>query len=276
MKDTNVHYYKIYCLNEWGTTGESYFDSNILNDRLLYLKDHPLETITGYFHYDYENERIIDSSIKFMPDINGAITIIEKPKANYPYVCGGDTAGDTYGDFFSCHVIDNTTGSVVALLHQNTDESEFARQCYCLGKYFNYALIGLETNYSTYPVKELQRLGYLNQYQRRIEDKNFVDLRDSYGFLTNKLTRPIILANLQDLVKETKAGFIYDRKTIDEMLTFIRNEKKNGRPEADIGTHDDRVLSLAICMYIREQQRMKPKKVRERQKRSKHKNLLGY
>ena len=38
------------------------------------------------------------------------------------------------------------------------------------------------------------------------------------------------------------------------MLTFVRNEK--GRPEAQLGAHDDLVMALAIAYYIRTQQEM--------------------
>lgn len=39
------------------------------------------------------------------------------------------------------------------------DEELFSRQIYCLGKYYGDVLVGSETNFSTYPVKELQRAG---------------------------------------------------------------------------------------------------------------------
>ena len=41
------------------------------------------------------------------------------------------------------------------------------------------------------------------------------------------------------------------------MLTFVRNE--NGRPEAQEGSHDDLIMSLAIAYYSRGQQSMKVK-----------------
>ena len=42
--------------------------------------------------------------------------------------------------------------------------------------------------------------------------------------------------------------------SLEEMLTFVRNEKL--RPEAEAGAHDDCVMALAIAWYIRPQQRM--------------------
>ena len=38
------------------------------------------------------------------------------------------------------------------------------------------------------------------------------------------------------------------------MLVFVKNEK--GRPEAQLGYHDDLVMCLAIAYYIRTQQDM--------------------
>ena len=40
------------------------------------------------------------------------------------------------------------------------DEDTYARQMYCLGRYYNDALLGIETNFSTYPVKLLALMGY--------------------------------------------------------------------------------------------------------------------
>ena len=74
------------------------------------------------------------------------------------------------------------------------------------------------------------------------------------------MTRPLILANLQQIVLE-ETDKLCDRDTLEEMLVFVRNEK--GRPEAQLGGHDDLVMGLAITYYIREQQIFKlyPKEV---------------
>ena len=49
-------------------------------------------------------------------------------------------------------------------------------------------------------------------------------------------------------------GLVNDRRTLEEMLTFVRDEHM--RPAAEPGAHDDCVLALAIAWYIRPQQRM--------------------
>ena len=50
------------------------------------------------------------------------------------------------------------------------------------------------------------------------------------------------------------AKLLHDEKTIQELLTFTRNQ--DGRAEAEHGAHDDLVMSLAIAWYVRPQQDM--------------------
>ena len=157
-------------------------------------------------------------------------------------------------DFFTAHVIDNITSKQVAKLRQEYDEVEYTRQIYCLAKYYNEALVGLEANFSTYPIKELDRLGYRKQYVREIEDEYTNRFEKRLGVRTTLKTRPVMLANLQEIVLE-HINNIVDKDTLREMLVFIKNE--NGRPEAQEGEHDDLVMGLAIAYYIREQQSFK-------------------
>ena len=166
---------------------------------------------------------------------------------------GGDTSGEG-SDFFTGFVIDNITSKQVVKLRQEYDEVEYTRQIYCLGKYYNDALVGLEANFSTYPIKELDRLGYKKQYVREIEDEYTNRHEKRLGVRTTSKTRPVMLANLQEIVLE-HINNIVDKDTLREMLVFIKNE--SGRSEAQEGEHDDLVMGLAIAYYIREQQSFK-------------------
>ena len=156
-------------------------------------------------------------------------------------------------DYFTGHVLDNTTGEQVAVIKQEYDEITYTRQMYCLGMYYNTALIGIEANYTTYPIQELERLKYPKQFVREREDTYTKKSVKAYGFKTTTITRPLILAELQTIVKEL-IELIVDIDTLTEMLVFIKNEK--GRPEAQQGYHDDLVMALAIAYYIRTQQDM--------------------
>jgi len=138
-------------------------------------------------------------------------------------------------------------------MHKKFDEDEYARQLYCLGKKYNDALLGVETNFSTYPIKTLDRLGYRNIYVREVEDEYTGRLQPRFGFRTDIRTRPVIIAGLIEALRE-RSFLLHDEKTIQELLTFTRNQ--DGRAEAEAGAHDDLVMSLAIAWYIRPQQNM--------------------
>ncbi|MBS6752747.1 MAG: DNA packaging protein [Firmicutes bacterium] len=206
----------------------------------------------------------------------GAITLYEMPEEGVPYVLGGDTAGEG-SDYFTAIVIDNVTGRIAAKLRQKYSEPEYVRQICALGRFYNDALVAIETNFSTYPVMKLQEMEYPNQYSREREDTYTRQMRKSYGFRTDRQSRPRAIANLVEVFSSHPEWFT-DRELLEEMLTFCYNE--DHRPEALAGKHDDLVMGAAITYAVRHQQRMtvlmEPEKPREklidqmkRQKRAK-------
>lgn len=182
----------------------------------------------------------------------GAITLYELPEEGAPYVLGGDTAGEG-SDWFTAIVINNVTGRIAARLRRQYSEPEYVRQAYALGKYYNDALVAIETNFSTYPVMKLQEMEYPNQYSREREDTYTRQMKKSYGFRTDKQSRPRAIANLVEVFSSHPEWFT-DRELLEEMLTFCYNE--DHRPEALAGKHDDLVMAAAIAYAVRHQQRM--------------------
>ncbi len=245
-KDTDPYYYDVYCLGMWGVLGKTVFDARKINERLQSI---PKPIKTGYFIYDYDGLQI--TNIRWVTDRDGFINIYQLPNtpAFTKYCIGGDTAGEG-SDYFTGHVLDARTGQQVATLRHQFDPDQYARQMYCLGKYYGNALIGIEANFDTYPIMELQRLGYTNQYVRTKMDEYTGKAEKRYGFKTTMLTRPAIISRLIQIVRE-ETDSIYDRETLEELLTIIRNEK--GRIEAPEGKHDDHMMGLAIAHHIREQ-----------------------
>jgi phage terminase large subunit len=121
---------------------------------------------------------------------------------------------------------------------------------YCLGKYYKDALIGIEANFDSYPIMELQRLGYPKQYAREAVDTYTGKTEKRFGFKTTRLTRPTVISRLIEIVRE-HCDTICDKETLEELLTIVRNEK--GRIEAPEGGHDDDMMGLAIAHHIRDQ-----------------------
>ena len=252
FREVDEYYYMVYCLGMWGITGKTVFDGKAVTARLLAVQELEaggrIPAKIGQFVYKDDGLRLTD--IRWVDDPKGAIRIYRDVIPGVPYVIGGDTAGDG-SDSFVGQVLDNRTGEQVCALRHTYDEDLYARQIYCLGLYYNTALIGVETNLSTYPVKELERLRYPKQYVRENEDTYTHELRRSFGFRTDTKTRPVIIAELIRAVRDD-VSIVADAATLEEMLTFVRNE--DYRPEAEEGCHDDCVMSLAIAHYIRPQQ----------------------
>lgn len=235
-------------------SGQCIFDQANIIRRIEELQSTAKKPMRGEFAYtirrDAYGEHIED--IGWVDNPNGAISIYSEPKRGYPYVIAGDTAGDG-SDYFIGQALDNTTGEQVAVLRHQYDEDRYAAQMYCLGKYYNNAMIGIEANFSTYPIKHLEKLGYTNQYMRESVDSITHKVNMKYGFKTTSLTRPLIISELVRIAREN-IELINDTATLKEMLTFVRNE--SGRAEAMQGKHDDTVLALAIAHHIRPQYSM--------------------
>ena len=96
----------------------------------------------------------------------------------------------------------------------------------------------------------MERLGYKRQYVREHIDKYTQKPTESYGFKTDGVSRPVIIAELVQHARD-HINAICDKNTLLEMLTFVRNEK--GRPEAASGAHDDCIMALGIALHAREQ-----------------------
>ncbi len=240
------------------STGTCPFDKGAIINRLETI---PKPLKVGYFKYNYDGMKI--TNIQWINDPNGSVKIYKIP--NVPkqtkYCIGGDTAGDG-SDYYTGHVLDAKTGDQVAVLKQQFDPDEYVKQMYCLGYYYlaqvvvdneiikEPALMAIEANFDSFPIKELTRLGYTNQYVREKVDTYTGQKEKRFGFKTTVLTRPTIISNLIEIVRE-HTDTINDEDTLQELLTIIRNEK--GRIEAPEGGHDDQMMGLAIAHEARTQ-----------------------
>lgn len=215
-------------------TGQGFFENDKILERLKHIEK-PIKQ--GYYDYDYDGLHI--SNIRWVDDPSGSIKIYKEPTNDFT-VLGGDTAGEG-SDYFTGHVLDRQGGQMAVLRHQ-MDEDLYAKQIYCLGVTYR-SLIALETNFSSFPNHELQRLNYQYLYVRTQYDV----MKDTYvkrfGFQTTSRSRPEILANLKQTFRED-LGLIKDEDTLKEALTFVTI---NGKPQAAEGQHDDLIMGLAIA-----------------------------
>ena len=231
------------------STGRPFFDNERVLLRIEQLKKQykSKPPRRGYFLFEWNNpdskDKIRDSSIKFVDSPSGYIYIYEEPRNGHPFVFGGDTAlgGE---DFFGGVGIDNSTGKRVVTLHGKMAIDTYTHQMYCLGKYYNNALISIEVNADLFPIAELDRLKYHNQYKRESIDEIYHKKQYKHGFKTDGNSRPYMLSLAVVLVRDN-IGLFTHIGFLSECLTFVID--KNGRPDAESGKHDDLIMSDAIA-----------------------------
>ena len=241
------------------STGRPVFANELIRIRINQLKkeykEHPPKV--GRFSFEWVDgetqDQIKNDSIHWIDDPSGTITIYEDVKEGYFYCAGGDTKG-IGKDYYAASLINNITGFRSASLHmQSTNSKPYTYQMYCLGRHYNDALLGIEVNFNSSPIEELERLRYPKQYMRESYDKISREIQKRFGFKTDGNSRPIILDKEIFLI-ENHIELFTDITMLNECLTFVYD--KDNRPDAQSGKHDDLLISDCIANEIRPQQRM--------------------
>lgn len=192
------------------------------------------------------------------------------------YVIGADTASgrmvaaqefsmddperERGGSDFSCaDVFDVANRRQVAQIHARLAPEIFAQQLYCLGFWYSQldahgfgtpALIAVENNHDsggTVLVKLQQDLKYPKLYKSKRYNRRVNRHTEVLGWRTTVETRPVMLDRLSEAVRQESIQ-IPCEETIAEMMSFVRAD--DGKPQAQEGAHDDRVISLAIALEV--------------------------
>lgn len=240
-------------------------------------------TREGWFVGDpIPGERPGKLPITFIPEPNGLVKIWETPKPGVRYAIWSDVAGSgtlkqynqrrkgEQTDAYAAYVIDLQTGYIVAAMHGRVgDEKLWAFELARVGRIYNNALIAVEKvgGYGVATILCLRDdMKYPNLWREVDFDSDEVnDEAGVYGWLTSVTTRPQMLTELDAVLREDPKR-LRDVKLRDEMSTFVINQK--GKPEAEEGYHDDRVMAAAGAMRIfslRAQPLPRPKTTKRKQ-----------
>jgi hypothetical protein len=121
----------------------------------------------------------------------------------------------------------------------------------------------------------LQQLGYNNFYMWRRPHAAVGTPATVYGWWTTTGTRPLLINTLLEYVPKMEVQ-INSPELIAEMGSFVKQQLPSGRVEvkAFSGYHDDRLLALAIALYVAHEEdtvnfsdeRRKHQEAKERQK----------
>lgn len=185
--------------------------------------------------------------VKFQEISNGELEVFHLPEKGVRYVIGGDTAeGLSHGDEQVLVVVNAKTELIVAVWRSKVPPDQAAEMAYSLGKFYNYALLAVESNKDGLWVNsQLEKMGYHNLYYRRVFDDVTKVETKFFGWRTTSSTRPFMLVSLRSAFMRLgwfPEGLLY------QMLKFVRNMK--GRPEAMSGEHDDVVMASAIAYSV--------------------------
>lgn len=237
------------------STGYSIFNAMQVQKRIEEVRRETYKR-RGYFECKTitspDNRRIAVSNIRFIEDSGGDVIIYEEPYPGYPYVIGVDPS--------SIHGADNNVAQVVrhdgkcrkqvaSFSKQNMDPDELGIYMYCLGTYYNTALIAVENNRGQNTNKTLAKAGYRKIYVGQNEKSYDEDVLNAYGISTQGSNKEDMINVLKAYFRENPDGVV-DLATLQEMLTYVVLDiGKTGRYIMGglPGTHDDKVMALAFA-----------------------------
>jgi len=177
------------------------------------------------------------------------VKIYELPEVIHEYVYGGDTAeGLAKGDESFGVMRKSYNRNVVATISGLIPNDEFALYSHLLCKFYNDGMAAVESFPSAYGMvvnNAMHRLGTKLYHSKKANG----DEIERPGFETNAISRPNMLDTSEEEIRRI-ACEVRDDQIIAQMMTFIRNPKKAGRPEAEGSMLDDGVIAFAIAGQV--------------------------
>ena len=172
---------------------------------------------------------------------NGEIEIWLPPLAGREYLVAVDPAGGgSGGDYSAAQVVDLTAGLQCAEFAAHVGGLELARLVTDLAREYNSAWLVVERNNHGSGVLALAET--VLKYPRIFSQSG------QPGWLTHSVSRPAMLGRLNAALVEQPECF-QSRRLLAECRTFVR--LPDGRTGAQSGTHDDRVMAMAIALAAR-------------------------
>ena len=212
-------------------TGNSVFDQQIINNIAVQAPQYVRE-------YDERSSYFEDAK-------EGHLEIWVPPSFEDRFIIGADVALGV-GQDHSTAVVMNKERQVCALFRDNfTDPSNFGDILFYLGRYYNNALLAVESNsLGIATLNRLKQMNYMNLYYQTKAANLLNDEGGKPGFRTTVSTKPMIIGNLKRAIEEDDLWIPSDT-IVGELRTYVAAE--NGSTNALAGNFDDTVMALAIA-----------------------------
>lgn len=229
------------CAQEYPHTWQ---DSFLASGRTVFDKNLTAEALKECWK---PKKRMILEKNKFVERENGELRVWQTPKQGVRYCAGVDIAeGLETGDYSVCDILEIPSGQQVAQYHGHIAPDLFGQLLYHLGKWYNNALIGVESNFAPTTSIILRDLGYPSLYvQHSIDDRGSSEKETRrIGWLTTSKSKRHIIDMLSAELREGTHG-ISCKETVQEMQTYLVDS--SGGFNAASNCKDDRVMSRAIA-----------------------------
>lgn len=186
------------------------------------------------------------------------LKVYRKPQKDEFLLVGVDTAAGG-ADYSASQFISKSRNDVPMVYHSHKIANEMTNELFpILEKIYditgNQPVVAYERNNGgQFEMERLASYNRFNKYtcfQMPTYGITTPETSIKYGWDTNTATRPKMLADLKNAIDKMLIK-IYDRKTIEELFSFIIVQTSSSwKAQAEVNAHDDLVMSLAIAWQL--------------------------
>ena len=178
----------------------------------------------------------------------GQLEIFQYPDFDSGYLIGADVALGV-GQDYSAAVVFDKDARIQAVYRDNyIDPSKFGDLLFYLGRYYNNALLAVESNsMGIATLQQLERMKYVNLYKQTKIANISNEEGERLGFRTTLQSKATVIGNLKNSIEDEDI-WIPSVQIIQELKDYISTE--TGRTEAAPGCTDDLVMALAIGLEV--------------------------
>ena len=178
----------------------------------------------------------------------GSIEIFKYPTFEDSFAIGADVSLGV-GKDYSTAIVMNKDREVCAVYRNNTiDPSQFGDMLFYLGRYYNNALLAVESNsMGIATLNRLTQMGYVNMYYQTKMANVSKEEGSRIGWRTTSASKPAIIGFLKNAIEQEDI-WIPSRIVIGELMNYIADD--SGKTNAIVGHNDDTVIALAIVLEV--------------------------
>ncbi|MCE5185035.1 MAG: hypothetical protein LLF76_02795 [Planctomycetaceae bacterium] len=174
----------------------------------------------------------------------------KKPEAGERYVIGIDTSTGVSTDYTVMQVLSaRLPFEQVAKFRAKWSVVDCGKFANDLGRYYNTALIVVETNYPGNAVQDalVQQYQYPRNYKAEEHLDEAPNISSKFGFQTTQASKWLLIREMQHALQNDDL-VINDRTTLEELGSYVYIEDRT-KTGAAPGLNDDCVMALMLAYH---------------------------